>query len=188
MFVSEADADHATLKQGDIVSNVHMVGSLSLEHLGISRDATGKELNWQVLQAPDYRDVAVLSHSCEVSIANGVKLTSVILAPIRDINGATQPDKVQSLIDSNILVPGTQGSFLKYFYLPANDKLQAAQGAVVDFSKCFSVRKNSYNHLLSKKILEMQPQIREAFALKLALYFHRSQQPAAVPAPGAAAA
>lgn len=70
----------------------------------------------------------------------------------------------------------------KYFYLAAHEKLEHKGGGVIDFSKCFSVRKNSYDYLLQRKTLQMQPEIAKAMALKLALYFHRAQEPKAAAA------
>jgi hypothetical protein len=182
MFLPDDQIERHALRQGDIVSALHMVGSLHIEGILVSADAQGRQVSWHVQKAPEYRDAAVLSHSCEIATENGVKFTSIVMAPIRDLDGATEKDKIQDLIGSNILVEGVQASFLKYFYLPPNDRLQYKNGAVVDFSKCFSVRKNSYNHLLGKKALQMVPEIRQAFALKLALYFCRTHQPVAVAA------
>jgi hypothetical protein len=123
-------------------------------------------------------DIAVLSHSCEVDRANGVKVTSIIVAPLRDLHTATVPAKIEELKASNVISEGTEASYLKYFYLLPNGKLQHKTGAVVDFSKCFSIRKNAYDYLVSRKVLQLADDARDAFALKLALYFHRSQQPA----------
>jgi hypothetical protein len=70
----------------------------------------------------------------------------------------------------------------QYFYLAAHEKLEHKAGGVIDFSKCFSVRKNSYDYLLQRKTLQMRPEIVKAMALKLALYFHRAQEPKAASA------
>ena len=166
---------------------VHLVGCLNLETIAIAKDGTGRELNWIIPKPPEYRDAAVLSHSCEIAPENGIKLTSVILAPVRDIDGATEREKIAELIASNAIAPGAAWTFLKYYYLNPNERLQYAHGAVVDFSKCFSVRKNSYGYLVNKKVLQMTPESRSSFALKLALYFHRAQEPT-VPEAGVAAA
>jgi hypothetical protein len=115
----------------------------------------------------------VLSHSCEISLENKTKLTSIILSPIRDINSATSADKIEELKRTNLIDLSSDRSYLKYFYLEPNDKLQYKTGGVTDFSKCFSVRKNSYDFLVKKKILQIKPEIRNKMSLKLALYFNR---------------
>ena len=119
----------------------------------------------------------VVSHSCEVAKENGVKLTSILLAPVRDVSGATPASKLQELIDSNLIDRSNpDASYLKYFDLEPDDKLAHPQGSVVDFSKAFSVRKNSYEFLLDKKVLQLDGESRTSMALKLALYFHRAEE------------
>jgi hypothetical protein len=176
MFLPDAEIERNTLRQGDILRAVHLQG------IHLVNDQANKSMGWTVPKAPEFGDVAVLSHSCEIDLLNNVKLTSIILAPVRDLHSATDQAKRQELIDSNIITPGTAGSYLKYFYLAAHEKLEHKAGAVIDFSKCFSVRKNSYDYLLQRKTLQMQPEIAKAMALKLALYFHRAQEPKAAAA------
>jgi hypothetical protein len=182
MFLADAEAERNTLRQGDILRAVHLVGALHLQGIHLINDQANKSVMWTVPKAPEFGDVAVLSHSCEIDLLNNVKLTSIILAPVRDLHSATDPGKRQELIDSNIIAPGTAGSYLKYFYLAPHERLEHEAGGVIDFSKCFSVRKNSYDYLLQRKILQMQPEIAKAMALKLALYFHRAQEPKAAAA------
>jgi len=124
---------------------------------------------------PIMGDAMVLSHSCEIDPQNKIKLTSIILAPLRDINTATAPDKIQDLIESNeIDRTKPQASYLKYFYVPPNENLKFKGGAIVDCSKCFSLRRQSYKSLLSSKIVQLSGEATYSMALKLALYFHRN--------------
>jgi len=117
----------------------------------------------------------VLSHSCEIDPQNKIKLTSIILAPLRDINTATAPNKIQELIDSNeIDKTEPQASYLKYFYVHPNENLKFDRGAIVDFSKCFSLRRQAYAMLLSNKILQLSDEATSSMALKLALYYYRN--------------
>ena len=46
-------------------------------------------------------------------------------------------------------------------------------GIEIDFSKLFSLRKNSYDILLPKKVLELSDGAQRSMSLKLALYFAR---------------
>ena len=86
------------------------------------------------------------------------------------------PARVAELKESNFVDRDNPvGSYLKYFYLEAHVALPFVEGAVADFSKCFSVRKTSYELLLSKKILQLDDEARFNMSLKLALYFHRNQ-------------
>ncbi|MCB0404715.1 MAG: hypothetical protein KDD51_07995 [Bdellovibrionales bacterium] len=117
----------------------------------------------------------VLSHSCEIDKENDIKLTSIILAPLRDINKITHPDMLEQLKQSNLISEETERTFLKYFYLEANEQMpDFTGGAVVDFSKCFSMRKTAYDYLRDRKILQLQPAIANQMALKLSLYFYRT--------------
>jgi len=132
-------------------------------------------VGWSIPSPPNYGDAMVLSHSCEIDPQNKIKLTSIILAPLRDINTATAPNKIQELIDSNeIDKTEPQASYLKYFYVHPNENLKFDRGAIVDFSKCFSLRRQAYAMLLSNKILQLSDEATSSMALKLALYYYRN--------------
>ena len=73
-------------------------------------------------------------------------MTSIILAPIRDLNSASPEEKVKELIDSNFIDEKSEYSYLKYFYLEPHDSMPYKNGGIVDLAKCFSVRKNSYEN------------------------------------------
>lgn len=121
-----------------------------------------------------------LSYHILVKFLRRMTLKSpIILAPVRDINTATQTEKIEDLKGSNVITRETAASYLKYFYLKSNDKLQYKNGAIIDFSKCFSARKNCFDFLRSKKIIQLKPDTVEKMALKLALYFYRSRMLAA---------
>lgn len=172
-YIEDETFEPNFLKQGDILSNIHLLGAI---HFGIIRYLTtplNDKKGWFVDKPPEFTDAMVLSHSCEISLENKTKLTSIILSPIRDINSATSPDKIEELKRTNLLDLASDRSYLKYFYIEPNDKLLYKTGGVADFSKCFSVRKNSYDFLLKKKVLQIKPEIRNKMSLKLALYFHR---------------
>lgn len=172
-YIEDETFESNSLKQGDILSNIHLLGAI---HFGIIQYLTtpaDDKKGWFITKAPEFADAMVLSHSCEISLENKTKLTSVILSPIRDINSATSNEKVEELKRTNLIDSTNDRSYLKYFYIEPNDKLQYKAGGVVDFSKCFSVRKNSYDFLLKNKILQIKPEIRNKMSLKLSLYFHR---------------
>ena len=169
----EENIEFNSLRQGDILSSVHLLGVINLNGIQYLTSAAGEKKGWTIPNAPIYADVIVLSHSCEIASENDIKLTSIILAPIRDIHTATAPEKIDDLKRSNFITSSTEASYLKYFYIEPHDKLQFKDGAIVDFSKPFSVRKNCYDFLLRKKILQLAPEIAEKMVLKLALYFHR---------------
>lgn len=181
MFVPDGELDKKSLHQGDVVSKIHILGAINLNGVTYSSNVDKKVVGWCVSAEPQYGDAIVLSHSCEVAEENGVKLTSVILAPLRDINKATDSAKIEELKKSNVIVEGTDTSFLKYFYIEPHAALTIKEGVVADFSKCFSVRKNSYQLLLSRKVAQLKPEVVSAFSMKLALYFHRDEIPAEKP-------
>jgi hypothetical protein len=132
-------------------------------------------LGWAIPLSPKFGDAIVLSHSCEIAPENRTKITSVILAPLRDLNTATSDDRVKELIDTNLIDrTKPQASFLKYFYLPPNSNLKYTEGSIADFSKCFSVRKQSYDLLAKNKIAQLSRDSVSSLSLKLALYFHRT--------------
>lgn len=174
MYVNNDNMVGDALRQGDIISGIHILGAINLTGIEYTKDIRDEVTGWSVHKKPDIQEVMVLSHSCEIARENGVKLTSIILAPLRDINTATEPGKIEELISSNILREGIEVSYLKYFYIQPNDRLRFPNGAVVDFSKLFSVRKNSYNYLLERKILQLTEETASSMSLKFAVYIHRN--------------
>jgi hypothetical protein len=169
MFADTEQSNFGALLQGDIVANVPLLGAIDASSV-VGIPATSA---WAAGGKLELGFAAVLSHSCEISTANGIKVTSCILAPLRDVSSATPPDKLQLLIDSND-VKAEQPTFLKYFYQPSHPQIGHHKGSVVDFSKLFSVRKTNLEFLLSKKILQVTDVGREQLSRKLALYFFRS--------------
>jgi hypothetical protein len=178
MYIAPQELDGSSLLQGDVLRDIHLLGALHYSEIFLSTPASGGDpQGWTVPKPPLLGDAVVLSHSCEVARENGVKLTSIILAPLRDVSSATRPDKLDELIASNLIDSSNPtASYLKYFYLEAHHALKYTKGSVIDFSKLFSVRKNSYDYLLSRKVLQLTESTRDSMALKLALYFHRSQE------------
>ena len=174
MYVSSGELENEVLRQGDILSQIHILGAINLNAIQYMTNNNQEKLGWNISNPPRYADVMVLSHSCEIAIENNVKLTSIILAPLRDIHTATNKEKIDDLIQSNEIDETTQASYLKYFYIPPNDLLQYKKGSIVDFSKCFSVRKNSYDLLLKRKRIQLKPEATLKMAKKLALYFYRT--------------
>ena len=179
MYLPTADVDRTTLRQGDVLTGVPIFGALNPDAVLKTAGADGRVQFWGFNKDLEYADVAVLSHCCEIDRANGVKLTSIVLGPIRDINSATSAEKRQELIATNDIRDAGGASYLKYFYLSPNDAMKFRDGGVVDFSKSFSVRKNAYETLLRAKVAQLHDVGRESFARKLALYFYRTA-PAAV--------
>lgn len=161
------------LRQGDILTDVHLLGALTINNIRYLTDQQEKQQSWQYNEKPVYGAAMVLSHSCEIDLANDVKLTSIILAPIRDVSKATHPDKVKELIESNELSEYSQFSYLKYFFIHPFPELDFAQGGVVDFSKCFSIRNKSYEYLQSKKVCQLTESYSQSMAIKLAAYYYR---------------
>jgi hypothetical protein len=178
VYLADEMLERGVLRQGDILANVQILGAIALKSVRlISSPASGnKATAWQVDAPPQYGYAMVLSHSCEIAPENKVKVTSVILAPLRDLNKATDPARRYELIASNLIDrENPQASYLKYFYVEPSAAIPFSDGAVVDFSKCFSVRNKSYGELAERKVLQLQPDVISSMALKLALYFHRRQ-------------
>ncbi len=178
MYKITSDTNFDLIYQGDIIKDIHILGAINLNSILYStRDYTSidKFTSWHIPNEPTVGHVMVLSHSCEISLDNEVKVTSIILAPLRDLNKATSRDKIRELIYSNLIDQSQpSGSFLKYFYLEPNVNIPYDNGSVVDFSKCFSVRKQSIGKLVQNKILQVKNETRSSMSLKLALYFHRT--------------
>lgn|GEM_PF-1903788 len=177
MFELTANYDNEALLQGDIIKDIQFFGAIKESNLTKTESRGGRILNWGINSAPLMGTAIVLSHSCEISKENGVKLTSIVLAPLRNIQNATKVDKVRELIDSNYITESSPFSYLKYFYIEPNEKIvEFPEGCVVDFSKCYSIHKDSLESLISKKVLQLKPEIQDAFSLKLALFFYRNKQ------------
>ncbi len=177
MYLLEDQIERNSLRQGDIISEVHLLGTINLSTISymVSNDT---RIGWYIPKPPDFRPAIILSHSCEIDLLNDIKLTSIILAPLRDINKATGPQQIEELKQSNIIDESSTYSYLKYFYIEPNPLIPFDDGAIVDFSKCFSVRNQSYKDLLSKKIIQMRKDIANKMALKLSLFFYRPEETA----------
>jgi len=174
MYLPAEELEKSVLRQGDILKAVHVLGAINLNSILYSSTAKNPPTSWTIPNPPKFADAMVISHSCEIAPENGVKITSVILAPIRDINTATEPSKVKELIETNLIdKTGAKASYLKYFHLAPNPLLEFSSGAVADFSKCFSVRRQCYTLLLERKIAQLTPEVRKSMAFKVALYFYR---------------
>lgn len=177
MYLSDDDLEPDVLRQGDVVDEILRFGALNIGGINRILGSNDEPIAWTVPKPPDYGFAMVLSHSCEIDPANDIKLTSVILAPIRDVHGATAPEKIEELIRSNLVESEDQNaSFLKYFYLEPHEQLPYEDGALVDFSKIFSVRKNYYDELVTRKKIQLRNEIANQMALKFALYFYRTEE------------
>ena len=179
MYLSDRKTETEVLRQGDIVGEIQLLGALNpanIKHI-VDGGENSTYRSWIFDARPIFGFAMVLSHSCEVDSNNDEKVTSCILAPVRDINNATRPDKIKDLMNSNIVdQAGLQGSYLKYFCIDSHKKLNGfSSGGVVDFSKCFSVRRNYIPALTERKVLQLKPTVADQMALKLSLYFYRTQ-------------
>lgn len=174
MYLSKEESEFKILRQGDILKDVHILGAININGITYGSNLSGEQVSWHITNKPFVANAMVLSHSCEIDPQNTIKMTSIILAPLRDINSATSPEKIKELIQSNFIDDTTEFSYLKYFYVYPHGYMSFSNGAVVDFSKCFSVRNNSYETLLNKKILQLKPEVIDKMSLKLAYYFRRS--------------
>jgi hypothetical protein len=174
VYLPYSEIEKDFLRQGDIIKDVHILGTLNLNCIQVIHPL-GKDLeSWLYNEKPVYAPAMIISHSCEIDKTNGVKLTSIILAPIRDIDKATQKEKKEELIASNVITEGSKSSYLKYFYLEPSEMLPFHNGGVVDFSKPFSLNKKVYDLLLANKILQLTGETVESMSFKLSLYYYRT--------------
>ena len=177
MYLDSDSTEFDALRQGDILRDIELVGAFNINAIRRTLDVRNEIVAWSVESALKRSIVMVLSHSCEIALENNIKVTSIILAPIRDVHRATSPDKLQEVIESNIIDPENPApSYLKYFYLEPHEKIEYADGGIVDFAKLFSVHKSSYQRLVDSKILQLKPDFANQMAYKLGLYFFRRSQ------------
>lgn len=174
MYLEKQDTEFTLLRQGDILEGIQILGAINLGAINIATNFKGEQVSWSTATKPIFSSAVVLSHSCEIDPANKVKMTSIILAPIRDLNSASPEEKVKELIESNFVDEKSEYSYLKYFYLEPHESMPYKNGGIVDLAKCFSVRKNSYEILLGHKILQLKPEVVWRLSFKTALYFHRN--------------
>lgn len=169
MFLAEIEPN--ALRQGDILQDVLLLGAINYNSITFSTNDKNEKKAVLINTEPKYGYAMVLSHSCELDPENGIKVTSIILSPLRHIDKATSHEKYSELSSTNEIEENGQRSFLKYFLIPPFGEF--SNGAVVDFSKCFSYRNQSYQHLLSKKVFQLDKETVDKMALKLGLYFFR---------------
>jgi hypothetical protein len=177
MYLPDSEIDATTLRQGDILKNIFLFGAVNRNNIlyTVQPDTSSNDF-WMYKEKPETGYVMVLSHCCELDRTNGMKVTSIIVAPLRDINKASRPEKVQEIIDTNIIDKAQpQKSYLKYFYIVPHNSLPYQQGAVVDYSKIFSFKNTSYEYLLNNKVLQLNDEYRECMSFKLSLFFYRTQ-------------
>lgn len=180
MFLSKEESDFTSLRQGDILKDIVLFGAINRNNvLYMAQPGTDSNDFWMYKERPENGYVMVLSHCCELDRTNGMKVTSIIVAPLRDINKASRPEKVQEIINTNIIDrESPTKSFLKYFFLNPDTSIPHINGSVVDFSKVFSFKNNSYDYLLENKILQLNDEYREHMSFKLGLFFYRTNIPA----------
>jgi hypothetical protein len=173
MYKTEIEAN--ILRQGDIIENTQILGAINLRSITFINNYKNEPEGWQCKAKPVFSYAIVLSHSCELDPSNGIKLTSIVLAPLRDIDTATEKTKTEDLKNSNLLIKGIKYSYLKYFFLEPHPKINFSNGCVVDFSKVYSLRKESYNSILEHKIIQLEESMVENIALKFSAYFYKKQ-------------
>ncbi len=156
------------LRQGDILKDIPIVSAVDL-----NRYNEIGAVSWAVAAKPERGACMVLSHSCEIDLRNKVKVTSLILAPIRDCRVVSR-DKLDLLKNSNDLKDGATHTFLKYFYLERHPGIPIDGESVVDFSKLFSLRKNAVESLSKTKVAQLTTDAVTQMARKLAAYFYRT--------------
>jgi hypothetical protein len=174
MYKNEADFEKEVLRQGDIIGNTQIFGAINLKSITFINNYKHDPEGWQCKAKPIFSYAIILSHSCELDPANGIKLTSIILAPLRNIDTATEESKLDELKNSNILRPGQTYSYLKYFFLEPHPKINFPNGSVIDFSKIYSLKKDSYSEIVSHKLIQLQESAVEDIVLKYSAYFYRT--------------
>lgn len=175
MYLTKDEMISTELRQGDILREIQIFGAIHYGSIQLITNQTTKEnVAWQSSTRPSIGYAIVLSHSCEISKENGIKLTSVVLAPLRNIETASRPEKIEELIASNDLNEASEFSYLKYFYLEPSDDLPFPKGAIVDFSKIFSIKKDSYDFLLAHKVLQLNDRTQISLAKKHAVFYFRT--------------
>jgi hypothetical protein len=174
MYKDAVDLEKDALRQGDIIADTQIFGAINLKSITFLNNSKNEYEGWQCKAKPVFSYAVVLSHSCELDPANSIKLTSIILAPVRDIDTATDKSKIDDLKNSNLLRPGQTHSYLKYFYLEPHPGINFSNGSVVDFSKTYSLKKDSYDEILKHKIIQLQETVAENIALKYSAYFYRA--------------
>ena len=185
----------AALMQGDILRDFPALDAVPRTRihsvLPVARDNTAPSPNAEALYLsalPLLRRVAVVSHSCELQPENEAKVVSVLLAPIRDASRAVKPAQRAQLKDGNELRPASAGAeaqatFGKFFYLPPHaDVTEDAEGAVIEFSRTFSLGRDAIEWAIQQRVLRLTNKARTLLGYKLAAFFYRGPQPEDRPA------
>jgi hypothetical protein len=171
MYKNEMERN--VLRQGDIIENTQILGAINLKSITFIKNSKDEPEGWQCKAKPIFSYAIVLSHSCELDLSNGIKVTSIILAPLRDVDSATEKEKIEDLKNSNLLRPENKYSYLKYFFLEPHPQIKFPNGCVIDFSKTYSLKKESYSNILDHKIIQLENTTVEDIALKYSAYFYR---------------
>jgi hypothetical protein len=174
MYKDETAMEKKALRQGDIIENTQLFGAINLKSIIFLNNSKNEPEGWQCKAKPIFGYAIVLSHSCEIDKANGVKFTSIVLAPLRDVDKATEKSKLDDLKESNILSEGIEYSYLKYFFLEPHPKMNFQNGCIIDFSKTYSLKKDSYNDILGHKIIQLEESAIEHILLKYSAFFYRT--------------
>ncbi len=176
MFVPDSEIETNALRQGDVLRDIYLFGAINLKNVNAESNVlTGPTMSLNYRSTAGTGAGIVLSHSCELDPENSDKVTSILLAPLRDVNSATRPDKIEQLKNSNVIPEegNAPPSFLKYFYLDPLPTISFQSGCIVDFSKIFSLHKSSMEFLRERKVAQMRPEMAGALTRKLALFFYR---------------
>ena len=189
MFHLEAEMDR--LRQGDILNEIPfpLLDLKQVNVLGEIQPGTGTPFPSITTKLHPHREdphyfwgqvpmrlshCAVTSNCCEIEPRHGKILQAAFsVARLIPIKSSIQndPSKLESLhANRNPTRPPV--GFLDYFYIEPHPRL-GGRGWMVDFSQVVSIPNSEFPSILERKTLQMLPEQRVRFKVKLAAYFGR---------------
>jgi hypothetical protein len=185
MFVQKADP--TTLRQGDIIRDVvfplarigsstvflgtHKEGAAESPTLAGITEQIGRShyLVGQIHTVPSL--CSVLSQCCDVDSNQDPPPPSFVLCRVLPVPEGLRRSKYFETAKANVDPYGTDRPHYRLFYLGSLAGLPDEY--LADYGLCMTVAWRDYNHILKRKMLEMDDITRSKFRVKAGAYFGR---------------
>lgn len=158
------------LRQGDIIKNVPYIKPVSPHALAVRPLPQKPKEPLSIVIETAYTSAVVLSYCCELSETNSPgKISSIILAPLREIIEVINNTQLDALKQGNKLAADTK-TFAKLFYMePGANVIES----VADFSHIYTLSRGYLQTLKQNKIAQMDDTTRSLLSEKISYYFLR---------------
>lgn len=189
MFLSEADTDKGSLRQGDILTNIvfPLIRGDSILFLGtadlaqahgplrLRSEELRKAPAWTCQMPTRVGFAAVISQCCDLEPKHGkIPNPTIALARLVEppLGARNDVERMTSLRANRYPFDSRDPGYLNLFHIPAHEVLEDKEWTV-DFTQVLSIPATEFPGVMAQKILQMDDDHRIRFKMKLAASFGR---------------